>query len=118
MTRMIDKMVEQEILACASTMVWDLTQSDCREHFEDEACELWTGPFDDEATEDENEPVYREVFEHWIVTPWLAGHLAATGETVVEFMGFNIWARTTTGQAISMDHVWSPIIKNIEARVA
>ena len=56
------------------------------------------------------EPHDREVFEHWIVTDWLADKLAARGEKVdKDFAGLTIWARTTTGQAIAMDEVISSI---------
>lgn len=52
------------------------------------------------------EPHQREVFEHWIVSDWLADHLEAHGEKVdKDFAGLTIWARTTTGQAVYADHV-------------
>ena len=48
-----------------------------------------------------------EVFEHWIVSSWLAKKLQKHGETVVEdVLGIDyIWCRTTTGQAIYCDYV-------------
>lgn len=52
------------------------------------------------------EPQYLEVYEHWAVSTWLAEKLTAKGERVdTDFAGLNVWARTTTGQAISMDSV-------------
>lgn len=52
------------------------------------------------------EPHELEVFEHWAVSQWLAEKLIAKGERVdTDFAGLNVWARTTTGQAISMDSV-------------
>jgi hypothetical protein len=52
------------------------------------------------------EPYDREVFEHWIVSDWLADKLEAKGEKVDrDFAGLTVWARTTTGQAIYMDSV-------------
>ena len=51
-------------------------------------------------------PYQWEVYEHWIVSDWLADQLAALGEKVdKDFAGLAVWARTTTGQAISMDSV-------------
>ncbi|MGV2830404.1 hypothetical protein [Myxosarcina sp. GI1(2024)] len=49
----------------------------------------------------------REIFEHWIVSSYLAKKLQEQGETVVEdFYGINfIWCRSTTGQAIYADAV-------------
>ena len=52
------------------------------------------------------DPYEWEVYEHWAVTQWFADKLAAAGEKVDnDFGGLCIWARTTTGQAISMDGV-------------
>lgn len=60
------------------------------------------------------EPHYREVYEHWIVSDWLADKLSEKGEKVdKDFAGMTIWARTTTGQAIYCDHV----IEQITAEV-
>lgn len=52
------------------------------------------------------EPYQREVFEHWIVSDWLADKLAEKGEKVnKDFAGLTVWARTTTGQGIASDSV-------------
>lgn len=50
------------------------------------------------------DPYEWEVCEHWAVSQWLAEKLIEQGERVdTDFAGLSIWARTTTGQAISMD---------------
>lgn len=55
---------------------------------------------------DDLEPYEWEVFEHWIVSDWLADKLEAKGERVEkDFWGLTVWGRTTTGQAIYMDSV-------------
>jgi len=60
------------------------------------------------------EPYQWEVFEHWIVSDWLADRLAEKGEKVdKDFAGLTIWARTTTGQAISMDSVIQAIAADL-----
>lgn len=48
---------------------------------------------------------YAEVFEHWLVSDWLADKLEEHGETVTrDFVGgLTIWSRCTTGQAIALD---------------
>lgn len=52
------------------------------------------------------EPYDRDVFEHWIVSEWLADKLEAKGEKVDrDFAGMTIWARTTSGQSIEIDSV-------------
>lgn len=46
-----------------------------------------------------------EVFEHWIISGWLADKLEEQGEAVAQPWGdVHIWGRTCTGQAISLDH--------------
>lgn len=63
---------------------------------------------------DDIEPYHREVYEHWIVSDWLAGKLAAKGEKVdYDFAGLTVWARTTTGQAISVDWVIEQIVEDL-----
>jgi hypothetical protein len=87
----------------------------------------YAGPFNtaDEAAQDcidsENlDPAeyQREVFEHWAVSNWLAEKLIANGETVRDFGGLNIWLRTTTGQAISIDRVICDIYDQGQAWLA
>jgi hypothetical protein len=68
-----------------------------------EACEL-----------DGIEPYQREVFEHWIVSDWLADKLAEKGEKVdKDFAGLTVWARTTTGQGIASDSVIEAILADL-----
>lgn len=60
------------------------------------------------------EPYEREVFEHWIVSDWLADHLIKRGEKVdKDFCGLTVWARTTTGQAIANDYVIDDILREL-----
>lgn len=87
----------------------------------------WTKPCDDdsgidpefntarEACEfDDLEPYQREVFEHWIVSDWLADQLEARGEKVdKDFAGMIVWARTTTGQGIASDSVIEAIAADL-----
>lgn len=55
------------------------------------------------------------VFEHWIVTDWLADKLESYGEKVIrDFFGLTIWCRPTTGQAILLDGVISAICEEME----
>ena len=56
-----------------------------------------------------------EIFEHWIVSSYLAKKLHEQNETVVEdFYGINyIWCRSTTGQAIWLDWPIQQIYKEL-----
>lgn len=58
------------------------------------------------------DPHEREVFEHWSVSSWLASELEKRGEKVArDWYGHYVWARTTTGQAISIDGVIEDIVR-------
>lgn len=46
-----------------------------------------------------------EVFEWWLVSPYLAGELKEQGEVVIDALGCHWWGRTTSGQAVYMDGV-------------
>jgi hypothetical protein len=62
------------------------------------------------------EPYEREVYEHWIVSDWLADKLAEKGEKVdKDFAGLTVWARTTTGQGIASDWVIEQIVAELNA---
>lgn len=64
--------------------------------------------------QDAIDPYDREVYEHWVVSDWLADKLIAHGEKVdKDFAGMCVWARTTTGQAIYIDDVVEQIAKEI-----
>lgn len=52
------------------------------------------------------EPQSVEPLEFWIVSNWLAEKLEAKGQRIDnDFAGLTVWARTTSGQAISQDYV-------------
>ena len=46
-----------------------------------------------------------EVYEHWIVSGWLARKLKGRGEVTGDLCGLTIWGRCTTGQSICLDRV-------------
>ena len=59
------------------------------------------------------DPEITEVFEHWAINDWFGRRLKERGETVVDFGNLDVWCRTTTGQAISMDYVIGEIYKDL-----
>jgi hypothetical protein len=55
----------------------------------------------------------QEIFEWWLVSPWIGKKLLVEGEPVID-NGYGVWwGRTTTGQAISMDYVIEKIFDDI-----
>lgn len=57
------------------------------------------------------EPYMDEVYEHYIVSDWLARKLKEKGEIVkfVDTLGVKVWGRCATGQAIYLDPVMEEI---------
>lgn len=52
------------------------------------------------------EDIYKEAYEHWIITDGLAEKMESCGEIVdMGFFGLTVWGRTSTGQAIWLDSV-------------
>lgn len=138
--RTIDDMVRMEVFHCVSSLVATLASgygsihgaSDLRDLTE-QAAEL-CAPIDDweEAAiqagltsldpypagttwqdlceQHDFDPYQREIFEHWIISDWLADQLEARGERVDrDFANLTIWGRTTTGQGIAQDAVMADI---------
>ena len=50
-----------------------------------------------------------DIYEHWIVSSWLADKLEAEGETIGRLCGLTIWGRGCTGMSISLDSVMQRI---------
>ena len=46
-----------------------------------------------------------EVFEWWLVSPYLARELKQQGEVIIDALGCYWWGRQSSGQAICMDSV-------------
>lgn len=53
-----------------------------------------------------------EVLEWWLVTSWLADRLREQGEIIIDELSCHWWGRTSSGQAIYMDHVIEQICEN------
>ncbi len=104
-----EQIVKTEVLCCASYLVSTLAESSSSEALAEQARSLFQCSSADE----------REIFGHWIVSDWLANHLAAHGETVdKDFADFAIWGRKTCGQPIYCDGVILEICNSINSASA
>ena len=61
-----------------------------------------------------NTEKYDEVFEWWLVTPYLAELLKGNGEVILADYDCYWWGRTTAGQALWMDYVIQKIAEQTE----
>ena len=61
-----------------------------------------------------NTEEYDEVFEWWLVTPYMAELLKGNGEVILADYDCYWWGRTTTGQALYMDYVIQKIAEQTE----
>jgi len=67
--------------------------------------QTWAGDAEEVCREFAIEPVENEALEHWIVSSFLRDRLEEKGEITGEVFNMNIWGRTTSGQAVALDHV-------------
>ena len=61
-----------------------------------------------------NTEEYDEVFEWWLVTPYIAELLKGNGEIILADYDCYWWGRTTTGQALWMDYMIQKIAQQTE----
>lgn len=54
-----------------------------------------------------------EIYEYWLVSPWLGEKLKAHDQIVLERHGAWVWGRQCSGQAILLDGVISRICKEL-----
>jgi len=81
---------------------------------ENDTAEDWQELCEDEGIDADD---YRpDVYEHWLVSNWLAGKLENHGEKVIDaILGVGpVWCRTSTGQAIKLDGVIGEIAEEME----
>jgi hypothetical protein len=118
--RELDSVVSDVIIHRANEMVnavYELTlncSTDLIGHEEviETMC-TYASPYEDDG----GDPELIEALEFWIVQPWFGDELKKHGEIVNEdFLGFCIWGRTCSGQAISLDYVVQDILKDIVER--
>lgn len=60
-----------------------------------------------------NTEEYDEVFEWWLVTPYIAELLKGNGEVILADYDCYWWGRTTAGQALWMDYVIQKIAEEM-----
>lgn len=92
----------------------DATLSDDEDgDFETSDADSWQELCDEESIDvDDYRP---DIYEHWIVSNWLADKLEAHGHKVLkDFFGMAVWCRPTTGQAILLDGVITEICNEME----
>lgn len=132
----IEKFVESEIFGCQTALIDELFK---KHVFSVDEIENLYRPFDaklispaicvtcsdsfgclDSETGEcekcfENNQMPQEIFEWWLISPWLGKKLLMEGEPVID-NGYGIWwGRTTTGQAISLDYIIQKIYDDLMA---
>ncbi|HWY79776.1 MAG TPA: hypothetical protein VNW29_05470 [Candidatus Sulfotelmatobacter sp.] len=55
----------------------------------------------------------QEIFEWWLISPWLGKKLQLIGEPIINNDYGIWWGRTTTGQAITMDYVIQKVYDDV-----
>lgn len=97
--KLLEFLAENEGPADADSTAATLASA-CLRHLESE------GSWQEFCHDHDLEPQRHEIYEHWIVSEWLAGQLEERGEVVErDFYGLTLWGRAGTGQAILLDGV-------------
>jgi hypothetical protein len=100
-----ERLVKGEVLCNASSLVQELMSRKIP----------WKNLEELVTRKDENGNV-PEVFEFWIVTPWLGEKLKDHGEVVTEFCDLVFWGRQMMGQLIYVDDVIGAIASKLHNR--
>ena len=142
--RQLTQFVGREVYHCVSQLVGELTRAhESFPDYEEDLLDAWHAPlteedycdayaelFDSGMPDDcdtweeacdlyDIEPIQREVYEHWIVSDWIANRLEEHGELVLrDFFGLTVWGRTCSGQAIALDGVIGEIFDELHREVA
>ena len=120
-SELIQTLQENEVLideinevAYHSEVVWTVYDADGKfiesfdnEHDADELLEENEGYYSEDTDE------VTEALEFWIISDWLGDRLDERGQMTATIAGLRIWGRTTSGQAIYIDHVIESIVKDI-----
>ena len=61
----------------------------------------------------EDNQMPQEIFEWWLVTPWLSKQLLLEGQPILDNNYGVWWGRCTTGQAIIKDYIIEKIVDNL-----
>ena len=130
----LDEFVNRELFACQSSLIEDAFKKGL---FSVDEIENLYRPFDgklidpaiclrcndsvscldsetgecESCFEDNQQP--QEIFEWWLVSPWLGKQFLLRGEPILD-NGYGLWwGRCTSGQAISMDYVIQQIYDDL-----
>lgn len=104
---MIDELAATKA-ACAFLKLDPVYDEDAEGDDEDEVIEEF---FSDGRHEDDLRDMVGEIYEHWIVSDYLAGRLEERGERIGKLDNLTVWGRGCTGQAILLDGVIQDIVK-------
>jgi len=101
MCEITERIVSEDVYICQSSLIEKCFESSL---FSIE---------DIENLNDEETDEYREIFEWWSISNWLAEKLREHKQPILDNDYGTWWGRCTTGQAIKMDGVIEEIANNL-----
>ena len=93
------KWIDREVYTLANELGGDIPMEDVRNWY------MHTGPDD--------EPVFQEVYQWWLVSEWLHDKLLRAGEPVAYYKDLYFWGRTICGQELIVDGTFQAISRGI-----
>lgn len=95
--------------------LYDITEEEQRELLEEYEVDSPEDLDSEQVCNDKDlEYGYLEPLEFWIVDDYFGDKLKEKGQIVDDFLGFTIWGRQTSGQAILLDYVIGSIAEDME----
>lgn len=107
--QLAERLIEREIYCRANTVIETLNTHGLIE------CDLWENEYENQDGENDGDPNYKEIYEYYFVSDWLADKLFQVNEPILrcDLVDFPVWGRTCTGQSISLDGTFQEIAKMI-----
>jgi hypothetical protein len=106
----LNQFVKNNVIACQSCLIDHLLLKEIFNYDDivnlcnDKECDNCGESTEDCECED-YQPKVNEIFEWWLCETWLINRLEELGEPILKTDFGSWWGRTTTGQALLLDHV-------------
>ena len=104
----IERMINQDVL----TLCNELVSKGFEGAIDGEYLEFENSYYEENEEEGIEEGEFKEMFQFFIVSDWLADELREIKACVTTFLDFEIWGRCEYGQSLQMDYDLKRVVKN------
>ena len=104
----IERMINRDVL----TLCNELVSKGFEGAIDGEYLEFENSYYEENEEEGIEEGEFKEMFQFFIVSDWLAKELREVKACVTSFLDFEIWGRCEYGQSLQMDYDLKRVVKN------